>query len=161
MSSQRSFSVSTRSAEESVALGRALAKWAPAGLVIDLRGELGAGKTQFVRGLAAGLQCSSTVRSPTFTIAHRYDGRIPLFHLDVYRIEDPEEVLLQGWDEMCNEGVVAVEWGSKIEEIMDPDRLVVEIEHQGETLRLFRFETGGTLSSEIVEKLSNEEGRRS
>ena len=107
-------------------------------LVRDLRGELGAGKTCWVRGLARGLGVVDLVRSPTFTICTVHRGRVRLFHLDAYRLEDPEELLEQGWDEMTLRGVVAVEWGERIAELLPADRLSIELAHApgGRTIRL-------------------------
>ena len=92
-----------------------------AGIVFDLRGPLGAGKTCFVRGLARGLEIESGVRSPTFTICQEHRGRHRLFHLDAYRVEEPAELLVQGWDEMREEGVVAVEWGDRFPDALPAD----------------------------------------
>lgn len=148
----------TESPDQTVAWGRRLGELAEPGWVIDLRGPLGAGKTRFVQGLARGLGASGAVRSPTYTIVHRYEGRCPLFHLDVYRVEDPEEVLLQGWDEMTAIGVVAVEWGGRIEEILDPDRLQVEFEHCGESSRRLTFSGECAVFCSIVESWTSDEG---
>lgn len=148
----------SESPAETAAWGRRLGELATPGWVIDLRGPLGAGKTRFVQGLADGLGVAGAVRSPTYTIVHRHDGRLPLFHLDVYRVEDPEEVLLQGWDEMTAIGVIAIEWGGRIEEILDPDRLWVEFEHCGESSRRLTFSGESAAFRSIVESWTSDEG---
>jgi tRNA threonylcarbamoyladenosine biosynthesis protein TsaE len=106
----------TRSEPETAALGRALASTLSAGDVLLLYGDLGAGKTAFVRGLAEGLGVSrDDVSSPTFTLVQEYrGGRLPLFHVDLYRLNDPREVDDLGLDEIADEGILAVEWAEKL-----------------------------------------------
>jgi tRNA threonylcarbamoyladenosine biosynthesis protein TsaE len=95
--------------------GRLLAARLRAGDVVALDGELGAGKTHFVKGIAAGLGCDGDVTSPTFTLVHEYTGgRLPLFHFDFYRLESEEETLRIGLDDYLGAGGVAViEWAGK------------------------------------------------
>ncbi len=96
-----------------MALGEAWAREAFAGLVIGLTGELGAGKTHLVKGLARGLGVTARVTSPSFTLVHEYrDGRLPLFHLDLFRLETPAQVLAAGLEEYLLDphGVTVVEW---------------------------------------------------
>src|SRR5215831_14834392 len=104
--------ITTRSEEETAALGREVAATLSAGDVLLLYGDLGAGKTAFVRGLAEGLNIPrDDVSSPTFTLIQEYrGGRLPLFHVDLYRIEDPREFDELGLDEIAEEGVLAIEW---------------------------------------------------
>ena len=92
--------------------GRTLAASLEPGSIIGLCGHLGAGKTQAVKGMVAGLGSHADVTSPTFTLVHEYlDGRIPIYHFDFYRMQRPEEVLSLGWDDYLDEpGVVLVEW---------------------------------------------------
>lgn len=91
------------------------------GQVITLIGDLGVGKTVFTQGFAAGLGVQDSVNSPTFTILQVYeDGRLPLYHFDVYRIGDSEEMLEVGWDEyVSGDGVCLVEWADLIEDLID------------------------------------------
>ncbi len=105
----------TRSAEETARLGEALAPALATGDVIALMGELGAGKTRFVAGLARGLACRARVRSPSFAIVNEYHGRLLLLHLDLYRI-DPRDLGGLGLDEYLERGVLAVEWGERLPE---------------------------------------------
>ena len=106
------------------------------GDVICLHGDLGAGKTAFVRGLAEGLGVHrDEVSSPTFTLIQEYrGGRLPLFHVDLYRIEDPREFDELGLDEIAEEGVLAIEWA---ERLPDPPQAAVRVSiaHAGETER--------------------------
>ena len=104
-----------RTPEETIAFGRALAGMLNAGDVLGLSGELGAGKTHFVKGLAAGLGAECAVTSPTFTLIHEYrGGRVPLFHADWYRIDDEQDLLKIGLDDyLAEDGIVVVEWAGK------------------------------------------------
>jgi len=108
--------VTTQSEDETAAVGRDLAATLSAGDVVLLFGDLGAGKTAFVRGLAEGLGVSrDEVSSPTFTLIQEYrGGRLPLFHVDLYRIEDPREFDELGLDEIAEEGVLAIEWAERL-----------------------------------------------
>ncbi|MFN0059247.1 MAG: tRNA (adenosine(37)-N6)-threonylcarbamoyltransferase complex ATPase subunit type 1 TsaE [Planctomycetota bacterium] len=137
----------TDSPAETLELGVQLGRQLGIGACIDLRGELGAGKTQLVRGIACGLGVAERIRSPTFTICHVHIGRIPLYHFDAYRIGDPSELLLQGWDEMRESGVVAVEWGQRLLDLLPHDRLVVEIEHCAATIRIVSARATGERSA--------------
>lgn len=98
--------------EETIALGEAFGRRLSGGEVLLLDGDLGAGKTAFVSGIARALGIHTRVTSPTFTIVNRYvTGRLPLTHFDLYRIADPDELFELGWEEYLSEGgVVAVEW---------------------------------------------------
>jgi tRNA threonylcarbamoyladenosine biosynthesis protein TsaE len=106
----------SHSPEETESLGEKMGRAAERGLVIALTGELGAGKTRFVAGLARGLGSPARVHSPTFTLVNEYGGgRLPLFHLDLYRIESPGQILSAGLDEFWQpEGVTVVEWAERI-----------------------------------------------
>lgn len=119
----------THSPEETWELARRLAPLLSEGDVIDLTGDLGAGKTVFTKGLAEGLGVSGPVTSPTFTIIKEYyQGRLPLYHFDVYRLADPDELEELGVDEyFFGEGVSVVEWGDKVEALMPDVHLVVRI----------------------------------
>jgi len=106
----------TRSEAETAAVGRDLARTLAAGAVVLLFGDLGAGKTAFVRGLAEGLGVDpADVSSPTFTLIHEYrSGRLPLFHADLYRLSDAREIDELGLDEIGEDGVLAIEWAEKL-----------------------------------------------
>lgn len=118
------------SPEEMVALGESLARHLKVGDVLALCGGLGAGKTHFTKGLAAGLECVAQVTSPTFSLAHEYGGgKLPLFHFDFYRMDDAEEVLGIGWDEYLDEaGVIVVEWPNKFPELLPQNTIWLEFE---------------------------------
>ena len=125
---QRSLSVVTRSPEETRILGASLAPSLLPGDVISLSGDLGAGKTVFVQGLATALGVSDRVTSPTFTIVHEYDGRYPIMHLDVYRLDSFQELLDLGFEEYFDpRAVVLIEWGDAIEQLLPRRHLRIEL----------------------------------
>ena len=94
---------------------------------------MGAGKTAFTRGLAAGLGCTARVSSPTFTVVNEYDGPLPLFHFDMYRLSGAEELFDIGWEDyLSRPGVCAVEWSERVEDALPPGTVVVTIEHRPE-----------------------------
>jgi tRNA threonylcarbamoyladenosine biosynthesis protein TsaE len=119
----------TTSVDETRALAAALAELLQPGDVVLLSGEMGAGKTAFTQGLGAGLGVEGRITSPTFTIAHTYDGgRLRVHHLDVYRLEHLHEALDAGLAEMVDEGaVVVIEWGDAVLPLMPADHLDIRI----------------------------------
>lgn len=119
---------------ETRALGRRLGACAEKGAFLALDGPLGAGKTELVKGLAEGLGCNEEPTSPTFTLAHEYaGGRLPLFHLDFYRLESEAEAATSGLEDYLGEGVLAVEWASKFPSLIPPGawRVIFEIRDDG------------------------------
>jgi tRNA threonylcarbamoyladenosine biosynthesis protein TsaE len=124
----------TRSETETATVGRALAATLVPGDVVLLHGDLGAGKTAFVKGLAEGLGVApDQVSSPTFTLVQEYrGGRLTLFHVDLYRLDDPREILDLGLDEIAADGVLAIEWAEKLNgdrEAPGGRRIAVRITH--------------------------------
>jgi tRNA threonylcarbamoyladenosine biosynthesis protein TsaE len=126
----------SRSEQDTAAIGREIGSTLAAGDVVLLYGDLGAGKTALVRGLAEGLGVpADDVSSPTFTLVQEYrGGRLPLFHVDLYRLNDPREIEDLGLEEIAEDGVLAIEWAERHPR---PPRDVVRvrIEHAGETER--------------------------
>ena len=118
----------SHSTEETEALGAELARSLRPGDVIAYLGDLGAGKTAFTRGLARGLGCTGRVTSPTFTIVNEYEGPIPLFHFDMYRLGDADELFDIGWEDyLARGGVCAVEWSERIPEEIPGDAIQITI----------------------------------
>ena len=122
--------IETYSPEETLEIGKLLGENAAPGEVYALIGDLGAGKTVFTKGFAQGLGIEEPVNSPTFTILQIYEeGRIPLYHFDVYRIEEPEEMEEVGFDEYIDgDGVCLIEWAGRIGDLLPPEVIVVRIE---------------------------------
>lgn len=125
----------TSSVAETEAAGERLGKRLKAGDLVLLTGELGAGKTTFVRGVARGTASESPVASPTFQLVRVYPGRVQLAHIDLYRIETPSELGDLGLDELLDQGAVVVEWGDRLEA---PTSALVNLEHLGGERRLIR-----------------------
>jgi tRNA threonylcarbamoyladenosine biosynthesis protein TsaE len=124
--------IATASESETTAVGRELAGTLRAGDVVLLYGDLGAGKTAFVKGLAEGLGVArEEVSSPTFTLVQEYrGGRLTLFHVDLYRLDDAREVFDLGLDEIAADGVLAIEWAEKMDARLKPSGYVeVRIVH--------------------------------
>lgn len=137
----------THSPEETEALGEALGKHLPAGTVLAYRGDLGAGKTAFTRGLARGLNCHELVTSPTYTIVNEYlGGRLPLFHFDMYRLRSSDDLWDIGWEDYLDRGgVCAVEWSENVADAME-DAITIAIEKLGDTTRRITIEGGDCLA---------------
>ncbi len=114
------------SAEETYAFGKKLGEEAKPGAVYCLSGDLGVGKTVFTKGFAVGLGVTDTVNSPTFTIVQVYNGRMPFYHFDVYRIEEPEEMEEIGYEDyFYGDGACMIEWAELIEELIPADAVKV------------------------------------
>lgn len=113
---------------ETEELGCHLGRELRPGAVIAYRGGLGMGKTAFTRGLARGLGCRGRVTSPTFTIVNEYPGPTPLFHFDMYRLEDADALFDIGWEDYLDRGgVCAVEWSENVQEALPPEAIIVAI----------------------------------
>ena len=118
----------SHSVSETEAIGEALGRTLSPGSVLAYRGDLGMGKTAFTRGLARGLGCTGRVTSPTFTIVNEYEGPIPLFHFDMYRLEDADALFDIGWEDYLGRGgVCAVEWSESCPGAMPPEAVAVTI----------------------------------
>ena len=133
----------TNSPRETEAVGEALAKKLMPGTVIAYRGDLGAGKTAFTRGLARGLGCNEMVTSPTYTIVNEYlSGRMPLFHFDMYRLRSAEDLWDIGWEDYLDRGgICAVEWSENVAEALE-QFILVNIEKTGDESRRITIEGG-------------------
>ena len=138
----------TTSPAETEAVGAALAKILTPGTVLAYRGDLGAGKTAFTRGLAKGLGCTDMVTSPTYTIVNEYlSGRLPLFHFDMYRLASADDLWDIGWDDYLDRGgVCAVEWSENVDDAME-NAIFITIEKTGEDSRRITIEGGTDLAA--------------
>ncbi len=137
----------THSPAETEAIGFALGETIKSGSIIAYRGDLGAGKTAFTRGLARGLGCKEIVTSPTYTIVNEYlGGRIPLFHFDMYRLRSSDDLFDIGWEDYLDRGgVCAVEWSENVDDAME-DAVYITIEKLGGDSRRITIEGGDCLA---------------
>ena len=118
----------TTNPEETMAAAKAVAEKLLPGDIVAMKGDLGAGKTVFVKGAAEALGCSETVTSPTFAIVNEYEGRVPVRHFDVYRIEDEDDLYSTGfYDYMDGKSVLFIEWSENIEYALPDERITVSI----------------------------------
>lgn len=128
--------IKTTSIEETYELGIKIGRVLNSGDIISLNGDLGAGKTQLTKGIAKGLEVEDYITSPTFTIVNEYRGRLPLYHFDVYRINDIDELYEIGFDEyIFGNGVSVIEWGDMISEILPKDIIKINIKKVDENIR--------------------------
>jgi tRNA threonylcarbamoyladenosine biosynthesis protein TsaE len=147
--------VVSKSAEQTYKLGEALGKTLQQGDIICLTGDLGAGKTAFTKGIGAGLDIQEFITSPTYTIINEYDGRIPLFHFDVYRLEGVEEMYELGYEEyFFGDGAVVVEWADIVQDIIPQERLWVTIlRGKEEDSREIIFDASGERYQNMIKEL--------
>ncbi|MDR5659808.1 tRNA (adenosine(37)-N6)-threonylcarbamoyltransferase complex ATPase subunit type 1 TsaE [Serpentinicella sp. ANB-PHB4] len=140
--------------KETEKIAKKLGQLLSAGDILCLQGDLGAGKTTFTQSLAKGLEVEDHVTSPTFTIVQEYEGRLPLYHFDVYRIGDPLEMESIGYEEyFFGQGVCVIEWAYLIEEILPEDRLWIEMKYVDENKREICFKYTNDYYRQIVEEL--------
>jgi tRNA threonylcarbamoyladenosine biosynthesis protein TsaE len=147
----RHLGIRTSSREETESVGHQLGRAAGPDDVIALWGELGSGKTTLVRGIAQGLGIDvREVTSPTFVIVHEHEsGRLPLFHIDFYRLA-PGDTPSTGWEEaMTSGGVTAIEWPDRVERWLPADRLDIHLSHRGGDSRYIRVEPTGPRSARL------------
>jgi tRNA threonylcarbamoyladenosine biosynthesis protein TsaE len=128
----------SKSAEETIALGRTYGTDAQKGDVFALHGDLGAGKTQFVKGFVAGLESKADVTSPTFVLIHEYgDGRLPVYHFDFYRVESREALSRLGFDDyIFGDGVSLIEWGDRYSSLIPSHAKWLSFELRDENTRV-------------------------
>src|SRR4051812_33027029 len=134
--------LTSASPAETIALGERLGRLADAGDLVCLWGDLGAGKTQLAKGIARGLGIADTVNSPTFVLMSEYRGRLPLFHVDLYRLADAADALAGGVvDERQEDGLTVVEWPDRMGNVLPAARLDVRIEGTGDDVRQIELVT--------------------
>jgi tRNA threonylcarbamoyladenosine biosynthesis protein TsaE len=146
--------VETQSPEETAALGRRIGERCEAGTLLALVGDLGAGKTRFVKGLAAGLGIEeSRVTSPTFVLMNLYEGRIRLAHFDLYRLESVDLPSL-GYYDVRDEGAVVMEWADKVDETLLGDHVRIDFSLTGERSRRLMLHARGERSRKFLQALN-------
>ena len=127
--------------DETLKLGKRISSRLKAGSIVCLFGDLGSGKTTLVKGIAQGLGIDpDVVNSPTFVLLNIYEGKLPLYHFDLYRIEAVQEILALGYEEyFYGEGITVVEWAQRLRHLLPEKYLRVELFHRGEEKRLIKF----------------------
>jgi len=154
----KSFRILSRSSAQTQSWGRKLGRLLGGGEIIGLTGELGSGKTCFVRGLAQGVDVDkgAWVRSPSFTLINEYDGRVPLFHVDLYRISSMREMEELSLRELLySEGVSVIEWFERLPEDEVEEYLQINFDHEDGNKRQLTFTAHGRRYEEIVRKLES------
>lgn len=149
----------TESTEETSNIGEQLGRLLSKGNIICLSGDLGAGKTAFTKGIAKGLCVEDYVTSPTYTIINEYLGRLPLYHFDVYRLNDVEEMYELGYEEyFFGDGVVVLEWADIVRDIIPGERLWITILNtKGDDSREIIMEPTGEVYDEIMKGIEHNE----
>lgn len=154
MPAQQDFELATGGEEETRQLGERIGKILRKGDIVLLSGDLGSGKTCLTQGIARGLECSTPVNSPSFVLMNEYDGRETLFHVDLYRIGDVEELDDLGLWDYAERGVLVIEWPERGAELLPGDGLIVELRHGDiDRQRKLRLLPRGARGSELVQSL--------
>jgi tRNA threonylcarbamoyladenosine biosynthesis protein TsaE len=147
------FALDSRSPEDTRHLGEALGRVAKAGDVVLLSGELGAGKTVFVQGIARGLGFEGPVSSKSFVLMGEYPARLTLYHADLYRLDSLKEVADLALEEISRDGVLVIEWPERGEGVLPDERLTLRFEVTGETTRRITAEATGERAQALLEAL--------
>ena len=153
----RSVPIRSRSIKQTKSIGEKLGEVTEPGDLLLLIGDLGTGKTCLTQGIAIGLGIKSSVRSPTFILVNEHYGRSTLFHIDLYRIENINEVEGMGLDEYVNsDGVCVVEWANKATSAFPKEHLRIDLQHIGEKSRKLTFTAYGSRYTRIIEAISKD-----
>lgn len=148
----------SKSPEQTIALGHKLGELMSPGRVICVYGNLGAGKTYFAKGLAQGLGIVEHVTSPTFTIINEYEGVIPFYHVDAYRLTEEEEAYELGLEEyLYGEGVTLIEWPERVNSLLPDEylQIFIGLTDEGDEFRVLDFRAKGQDYEKLVEELTN------
>ncbi|MCA9408700.1 MAG: tRNA (adenosine(37)-N6)-threonylcarbamoyltransferase complex ATPase subunit type 1 TsaE [Candidatus Omnitrophica bacterium] len=146
----------SKNIEATQVLGKHLAKLLQAGDIVCLLGDLGAGKTALVKSIASGLKISpEKVQSPTFVLMNTYEGKKPLYHFDLYRLDDLKEIALLGYEEyLYGDGIAAIEWAEKLGDLMPQEYLKIELKHQKDESRCIKIIGVGKRYQDYVAKMA-------
>lgn len=152
----RTLNLQSSGAEQTQAWGACLGQLLEAGDLICLEGELGSGKTCFVQGVGRGLGIREAIHSPTFILANEHrGGRIPLYHVDVYRVTNSAEANGFGLEDyMGGDGVCIIEWAEKVSDALSPERLTIAFTHQGESTRGLSIRADGKRYRELLDRFA-------
>jgi len=148
--------VDSKNTEETLRLGELLGEILSPGAVVALSGNLGSGKTLFVKGVARGMGVADEgeVTSPTFVLVNEYKARIPIYHVDLYRLHDPCQTEDLGWEEFIyGAGVTLVEWPEKVLHLLPEDRIEIRLEWMGEGERRLTFRARNIVGEDLIHRL--------
>lgn len=151
----RTLTVTTSDPDETQAFGAQLGRLLTAGDVLLLQGDLGAGKTCLTQGIARGLEITEQVNSPTFVLLGEYQGRAHLYHADLYRLEDPDDVAELELAGSTEDGVLVVEWPERDAGSLPAEHLLIRLQHAGPTRRLLTLASRGRRAEQILARLSD------
>ena len=152
---ERSIQLVTRSGKQTEEIGRLLGELAEPGDVYLLIGELGAGKTTLARGIARGLGIEGYLTSPTFTLVNEYRGRLPFYHIDLYRLDRLSEVMDLGFEEyLTSHGVIAIEWPEKAEGLLPEAYLLISLDVLSANRRRISLRAEGTRYEQLLDELT-------
>ncbi|HWJ04073.1 MAG TPA: tRNA (adenosine(37)-N6)-threonylcarbamoyltransferase complex ATPase subunit type 1 TsaE [Verrucomicrobiae bacterium] len=148
----------SNSPDETISIGRKLGKIIKPGMVVCLLGDLGAGKTHFAKGVAMGMDIEDHVTSPTFTLINEYEGRLPFYHIDAYRLEDEEEAYELGIEEyLYGTGATLIEWPERLGGLIPAERLTVVISPgEGDDSRVMELKASGQAYLKLIEELKSD-----
>ena len=149
------FSFTSSSSQETAQSAKNLARYLKAGDILCLFGDLGTGKTTFIKGLAQALNVKEKdVNSPTFVLMNIYEGKLPLYHFDLYRLDNPREISRLGYEEFFyNDGVSVVEWAEKLGGLLPEEHLAIELTHEGRDKRRITLKARGARYEKILSHL--------
>jgi len=149
------FYIITEKPEATRQLGRNLGKNLFAGSIVALIGELGSGKTTLVQGIGQGLRIKSLIKSPSFVIIHEYNGSLPLYHFDLYRLDKIEEIFSLGYEEYFyqKKGVVVIEWAEKIKDLLPAEYLQINLETVSLSKRKITAQAYGSSYRKLIKKM--------
>jgi len=156
---EKRFIIESHTAAQTKKLGRLIGQFLKPGSLVALSGELGSGKTQFIKGLASGLGVDRSyhVSSPSFVLVNEYPGRIPLYHLDLYRLSEGKDLEEIGLEEyFYGNGVTAIEWAEKAALLLPPQHIWIEIRWIGSNSRQLIIKAFGKYNVQIIETLRKE-----
>jgi len=156
-----SLTIITKSPEETKKIGKDISRLVKPGDLIAFYGELGTGKTCFIQGVSEGLEVKDYVTSPSFTIINEYQGKISVYHFDLFRINNIEEILELGYEEyFYGDGLTVIEWANKIEKLLPKDHLKIDIKFKDCNKRKISFVPKGDRFNKLLEELTRIENFR-
>ncbi len=154
----KTLGICSKNADQTTQIGEKLAGHLKGGDILCLSGDLGSGKTTLIKGIAKGLKISpAKVNSPTFVLMNAYEGKLPLYHFDLYRLEKIHEISSIGYEEfLYGDGVAVIEWAERLGALTPKEYLRIKLAHKGEDQRLIKIFPAGTRYSQLVDSLRGE-----